>query len=246
MGQRLVISINKGDTELANAYYHWSGFADKAVNLTKDILKALKENDNIKAEKNDVIKAIMLLEATGASLIDEDSVKYYNDHLKAINPNITIGATDNTSGTIAITKASMKNNIDWAESRVIIDLDKEEIVFAVFYKAIAGRFQYIWNRKDRYNETDIKAGKNYTETMANAPRLNHNDFKRWDLLQTHRQHNGTFHSPFVGIKFKFDKLEELSQAITQSIVVSNKYMVLDDSNGDEDRLAYCTILHCIY
>lgn len=244
MGQRLVISINKGDTELANAYYHWSGFADKAVVLTKDIIKALKENANIKAEKNDVIKAILLLKVTGANIIGEEDVKYYNDNLQALNPDLLVG--DDKIGPIAITKPTMDNNVYWAESRVIIDLDKEEIVFAVFYKAIAGRLQYIWNRKDNYNETDIKAGKNYTETMTHAPKLNANDFKRWDLLQTYRMSNGTFLSPFVGIKFKFDKLEGLSQAIKQSIVISNAYIMLDDTNGDSDRLTDCTILHCIY
>lgn len=245
MGQRLVISINKGDTELANAYYHWSGFVDKAVNLTKGyILKALKENADIKAEKNDVIKAIMLLKTTGANIIGNSDVKYYNDNLQALNPHLLIG--DDKIGPIAITKATIDNNVYWAESRVIIDLDKEEIVFCAFHRALFGKHQYVWNRRDRYNETDKKAEKNYRETMANTPKLDCRDFKRWDLLQTNRLYNGTFPSPFIGIKFKFDKLEELYKAIQHSIVYKSYHIMLDDSNGDVDRLAYCTILHCIY
>lgn len=139
-------------------------YIDKAVLLTKDIIKVLKENDNIKAEKNDVIKAIMLLKTTGANIIGNEDVKYYNDNLQALNPHLLIG--DDKTGPIAITKATMDNNIYWAESRVVIDLDVEEIVFCAFHRAIFGKHQYVWNRRDRYNDTEKKAEKNYRETMA--------------------------------------------------------------------------------
>ena len=33
MGQRLVIEIKEGDTVLANAYYHWSGYTETSLIL---------------------------------------------------------------------------------------------------------------------------------------------------------------------------------------------------------------------
>lgn len=49
MGQRLNIEIVNGDTCLANAYYHWSGYTLSACDLTMKILDAmgnLDQNDS--------------------------------------------------------------------------------------------------------------------------------------------------------------------------------------------------------
>ena len=46
MGQRLVIEIKEGDTVLANAYYHWSGYTETSLNLLNEVMnKGIFNND---------------------------------------------------------------------------------------------------------------------------------------------------------------------------------------------------------
>lgn len=68
MGQRLVIEIKEGDTVLANAYYHWSGYTETSLNLLNEVMnKGIFNNIPIKFSKGDEqLYAIKLLETTGA------------------------------------------------------------------------------------------------------------------------------------------------------------------------------------
>ena len=68
MGQRLNIEIRKNDEVLANAYYHWSGYTSSSIELTSEILKNI---DNVNFD-NDVVKAVKLLEITGAGLTSSE------------------------------------------------------------------------------------------------------------------------------------------------------------------------------
>ena len=74
MGQRLVIEIKEGDTVLANAYYHWSGYTETSLNLLNEVMnKGIFDNIPIKFSKGDEqLYAIKLLETTGAKILEED------------------------------------------------------------------------------------------------------------------------------------------------------------------------------
>ena len=56
MGQRLNIEIKKGEQLLANCYYHWSGYSETALELTKKIIDKF---DDVK-EENDVIFLLVM------------------------------------------------------------------------------------------------------------------------------------------------------------------------------------------
>ena len=74
MGQRLVIEIKKGDSVLANAYYHWSGYTETSLNLLNEVMnKGIFNNIPIKFSKGDEqLYAIKLLETTGAKILEKD------------------------------------------------------------------------------------------------------------------------------------------------------------------------------
>ena len=68
MGQRLNIEIVENGKCLANAYYHWSAYTDSSYDLARSIINAIPTIN----EENSVLRAIRLLEVTGARLMEDD------------------------------------------------------------------------------------------------------------------------------------------------------------------------------
>ena len=48
MGQRLVVNIVKGKHIIANAYFHWSGYTETAIEITKGVIANIQGIPNIK------------------------------------------------------------------------------------------------------------------------------------------------------------------------------------------------------
>lgn len=101
MGQRLNIEIRKDDKVLANAYYHWSGYTSSALGLTNEILENI---DNVNFD-NDVVRAVKLLEVTGAGLTLSE-IDNLSEDMKNINFKKAI---DRSQGFIAISEKEIKN-----------------------------------------------------------------------------------------------------------------------------------------
>ena len=125
MGQRLNIEIRKEDKVLANAYYHWSGYTSSSLELTSEILKNI---DNVNFD-NDVVKAVKLLELTGAGLV-ADEFNHLNEDIKEI---VFKKATDRNNGLIAISEKSISNKQYWEEARVEIHLDTKNIKLKLYW-----------------------------------------------------------------------------------------------------------------
>lgn len=123
MGQRLNIEIIQNGETLANAYYHWSAYTSSSLELTNMILKKVQEIHH----ENPVIRAIRLLEETGACLT-EDEVELI--HKTAPLEKFDI-ATSRNGGLIAISEKGMNETRQWEEGRVEIVLDNEIVNFIV-------------------------------------------------------------------------------------------------------------------
>lgn len=127
MGQRLNIQIQRGETILANAYYHWSAYTGSALEL----LKTIHENwDKLSNEENDIIRAVRLLEATGAGLTQEELFNVDILGQGFVPQNVEINRND---GLIAVSPEGIAETNDWAEGGAIIDLDDAMVSFDVFY-----------------------------------------------------------------------------------------------------------------
>lgn len=127
MGQRLNIQIQRGETILANAYYHWSAYTGSALELLKTIHEKW---DELSTEENDVIRAVRLLEATGAGLTQEELA-----HTSILGEGFVPGNVliNRNNGLIAVSAEGIAETNDWAEGGAIIDLDDAMVSFDVFY-----------------------------------------------------------------------------------------------------------------
>lgn len=125
MGQRLNIEIRKDNEVLANAYYHWSGYTSSALVLTEEILKNIDDTNF----DNDVVRAVKLLEVTGAGLTLSEI-----DNLSEDMKNIDFEkATDRNGGLIAISEEAIKETQFWEEARVEIHLDAQNILLDLYW-----------------------------------------------------------------------------------------------------------------
>lgn len=134
MGQRLVIEIYNGDKELANCYYHWSGYTLSSYEISKEALdyyinnlknKTFFEDNN----KDLTYKAVKMLLETGAGLQSEE-VEPFNKMFPNLNKEMQIGESENRNkGLICITEEEMEDSSSWSEGTVSIDLKSETISF---------------------------------------------------------------------------------------------------------------------
>jgi hypothetical protein len=131
MGQRLVIEIKEGDTVLANAYYHWSGYTETSLNLLNEVMnKGILNNIPIKFSKGDEqLYAIKLLETTGAKILEEDfkiaTLKFPMNEFET--------SKNKTDGLIAFSEKNINKNMDSAEAIISIDLKSRTIDIGGIY-----------------------------------------------------------------------------------------------------------------
>lgn len=127
MGQRLNIEIRrkKDNKILANSYYHWSAYTYSSLKLANEIIENIY--DVIRNNKvSDEIKAIQLLQTTGAGLLEQE----YNT-LNEEDKKYCSLATNRDLGLISFTEKGMEETRTWEESRltITIDFDNKEYDF---------------------------------------------------------------------------------------------------------------------
>lgn len=118
MGQRLNIEIKKKGKRLANCYYHWSGYTRTSLKLLQEILNSIYDYKDV---EDDNRQAILLLETTGAGLIESEY-----DTLPETEKKYHRIGTNRNNGLIAITDKEMNNTEKWEEARVTINLWGEQ------------------------------------------------------------------------------------------------------------------------
>jgi|SRR5579875_1228951 len=148
MGQRLNIEILQNGNTLANAYYHWSGYTSSALELTQTIIENVDEIQH----KDDVVRAIRLLETTGA-LLTEDEIKQMKYDGKLFR-----SAKSRNAGLIAISEKGMNETRRWEEARVEINLDEETVSFDAIHLIDKETYLYWYGKADEdYEKLPIKS-----------------------------------------------------------------------------------------
>ena len=152
MGQRLNIEITKNGKVLANAYYHWSGFTDSAIELTTQILSGFEEVKKKvarqKSSNKDLLFAIRLLELTGAGIDFED--KESDRVLKIGNEFKTM--IDRNEGIIGVTRKQIEETRNWEEARVEIDIATKIVWFSVFHSFEDDEKEDWMDKRDKISE----------------------------------------------------------------------------------------------
>lgn len=160
MGQRLNIEIWRGNTCLANAYYHWSAYTDSAAELVNKILATHKEHNTLPDQFHDQLYAVRLLEATGAGLEDGDReimAERTGEDFRA--------CTGRNAGLIAVTDKGIQDTRVWEEYRVSIYLDQKRVNFGNITV-----FRHVWDWREYITECEIELE---SEDMHSLPKLNY-------------------------------------------------------------------------
>lgn len=125
MGQRLNLEIHRHGELLANAYYHWSGFTTSAANLVQQIIDKFDDKKH-----KDILSAVLLLEETGARVI-EDELPFVKrlDLKRDFRP-----ARSRNSGLISISEKGMNETRFWEEARAEVDIGTQTVNFSVYYR----------------------------------------------------------------------------------------------------------------
>jgi len=126
MKQSLVINLINRENSLASAYYHKSRSTLSSLQTTLDIINGIEKEENTRS--NDVLKAVRLLESTGAglTLLDKkEAVRYYPDESfdKTVNKN---------EGFIYISPMKIEENQWSGGTSITIDIEQKEVLFGVF------------------------------------------------------------------------------------------------------------------
>lgn len=145
MGQRLNIEILNNGEVLANAYYHWSAYSDSSIELLETILNNINKFKN---ESDLIVKAIRLLECTGAGLNDAEIQKYDNKDIKFVSCN------DRNCGLIAVSKDGIEETRMWEEGRISINIDEETFDYEVIH--LYSKSEYNSEREYDKNLKEIK------------------------------------------------------------------------------------------
>lgn len=161
MGQRLNIEIVQNGNTLANAYYHWSAYTSSSLQLTEMIIESVNEIHH----QNAVVRAVRLLEKTGA-LLTTDEIKIMKKHY---DKEEFEEASSRNDGLIAISEDGINTTRRWEEGRVEIDLDKEIVNFNVFWK----------NEKDSYLDEYEKSEEWYQQLPVNTFDFEHIPFSEF-------------------------------------------------------------------
>lgn len=197
MGQRLNIEIKrrKDNKVLANSYYHWSAYTSSSLHLAEEIIENIY--DIIRKEKvSDEIKAIQLLQTTGAGLMENEYNKLNEEDKKYCSL-----ATNRNLGLISFTDEGMEETRKWEEGRLTIDIDFDDKDYDFYGNKNLVDFEvYFQIDEEEINESyeeEIKSGKldlnNLTEFEFSLEEMTLNDIRLFmSKLDEIENNNGLF------------------------------------------------------
>ena len=158
MGQRLVVTIEKGERELAKLYYHWSAYTGDALYVTRDIIHCIY-NHKEETESEMLLRLIRFCEESGGGIdggVDSTAGKYITEMF----PNETFKSEgiNRSDGLIALNEEDMLDMQRISEGDVYINLDTDQVDFCVYcgYESLE---EYIEERKswdDEFEEFTLE------------------------------------------------------------------------------------------
>lgn len=172
MGQRLVVTIEKGGKSLAAIYYHWSAYTYSALYETRNIINCIYNHNN-ETEEELLLRLIRFCEENGGGIRGtEEEFKY----IQGLYPNETF-KTENYSrsdGLIALSKKGRADLQSWSEGDVYINLDTDQVDFCVYcgYEYLD---EYIEDRKSWDEDFDEKEMENIPEFDFSLGQFDVND-----------------------------------------------------------------------
>lgn len=181
MGQRLNVEIVFNGETKANSYYHWSGYTSSALEITNAILESLDDIMSNIEQEYDVVKAIRLLEVTGAGLTDSEK-DYVLNNMEVQNNEFS-ECKDRNSGLIAVSEKGVGETRLWEEARVTIDMTNECVVFSALSILDFDEYNEIYSDEDNEDVKELEKVSFSYDTSC-IPFKDFYDFKN-DLDELH-------------------------------------------------------------
>ena len=156
MGQRLVVTIENNEKEIAKIYYHWSAYTYSALCETQKIIDCIY-NSTDETESELQLRLIRFCENNGGGIKGtHEEFKY----IQGLYPGEKF-KTENYSrndGLIALSEHGMNDLQGWSEGDVYINLDTDQVDFCV-YSGYEDVKEYIEERKswdEDFDENEMK------------------------------------------------------------------------------------------
>lgn len=145
MGQRLVVTIEKNEKEIAKIYYHWSAYTLSALMQTQEIIDCIYDH-NDETEKEMLLRLIRFCENNGGC-IDGGCNSEEGKYIQSLYPNEVFKETGSrNAGLIALSEKTMTDMQRMSEGDVYINLDNDTVDFCV-YSGYDNLEEYIEERK---------------------------------------------------------------------------------------------------
>ena len=132
MGQRLVVTIERKDQELAKLYFHWSAYTGDALYVTRDIVHCIY-NRKDETDIEMLLRLIRFCEERGGGIDGgegSDAWKYIVTTYPG--EKFKSEGISRSDGLIAIDEETMEIMQDMSEGDVYINLDEDRVDFCVY------------------------------------------------------------------------------------------------------------------
>lgn len=130
MGQRLVITIKKNNKDIAKVYYHWSAYTLAGLCETQDLIMGIQTNsDDIEEIRRSILEYVFSKGGTIDGYPNSNETKIIQEMFK----DIEMQDGSRNEGLIAFSEEGMEELQSWSEGNSIIDLDRKEIEYNVFF-----------------------------------------------------------------------------------------------------------------
>ena len=171
MGQRLVIHCEKGGEEIANCYYHWSGYSDSSVERVQQVIHSLEKFASETDPALRCVKAFQDYDESFFHIIDNAApekmtailVEKDLEEAKKRWPDQVFRAQGNrNTGLISITKETMAESTKWEEAAAHINLDDETFYIDAFWFEDEDSYQDYWQAEENMDfETYVQQDRVY-------------------------------------------------------------------------------------
>lgn len=157
MGQRLVVTIERKEKEIAKLYFHWSAYTGDALYATRDIVHCIY-NHKEETDREMLLRLIRFCEERGGG-IDSGNKGLAWQYITTTYPGekFKSDGISRSDGLIALDEDTMEEMQRMSEGDVYIDLDEDQIDFCVYCGYDTLR-EYVEERKswdDEFEEFTI-------------------------------------------------------------------------------------------
>jgi hypothetical protein len=133
MGQRLIITVQVEEQDIAKLYYHWGAYTVDALYQVKRIINSLAHQGELSKDEL-ILHLIHFVESEGGGIYGGSGSYEWNYVVKKF-PNQVFKSKDidRNNGLIAISERGMNELQYYSEGDVVIDYDGQAVANNVFF-----------------------------------------------------------------------------------------------------------------